>query len=83
MRGLSQSVVICPQRFAAMVLSASQMEGVGRPKRKAGTQQCCLQVHRLGHGQRHENPEQLGIGALQDRIATFDRRHETFALNQR
>jgi len=59
------------------------MEGVGRPKRKAGTQQCCLQVHRLGHGQRHENPEQLGIGALQDRIATFDRRHETFALNQR
>jgi hypothetical protein len=66
-----------------MVLSAGQMQRVGCPQSKAGTQLRGLQIHRLGHGQRHENPEQLDISAFQDRIAALDRPHQAFAFHQR
>ena len=57
MGGLRQSVIIRPQRLAAMVLSTGKVQGVGCPQSKAGTQLRGLQMHRLGHGQRYENPE--------------------------
>lgn len=66
-----------------MVLSAGWVQRIGGPQTKPGTQLRGLQIYRLGHSQRHENPEQFDISAFQDWVATLDRPHQGFAFHRR
>jgi hypothetical protein len=66
-----------------MVLRTGQMQCIRGPQTEVATELRRLQVHRLGHVKWRELLEQLGIGTLQDRIATLDRRDQAFAFHQR
>jgi len=66
-----------------MVLRTCQMQRVGHPQSEAGTQPCRLQMRRFRHSERHEEPEQLGLGTFQDRVAAPDPPDQAFAFDQR
>ena len=83
MRGLRQPVVIRPQGVAAVILRAGEVQCIGSSQTKVATKLRRLQVHRLGHVQWLELLEQLGVGALQDRVATLDRPDQAFKFHQR
>src|SRR5438067_13032408 len=83
MRGAHQTVVIRPQRVAAMLLGAGEVEGVRRAQPEAPAQLGSLQENRLRHGERHKSVEQLTVAAPQNQIAALDRPNQAFALDQR
>ena len=67
MRGAHQTVVIRPQRVAAMLLGAGEVEGVRRAQPEAPAQLGSLQENRLRHGERHKPVEQLTVVTVEAR----------------
>src|SRR6185437_12586851 len=63
---LDEPVVIRPQGIATVVLRAGKMQRDRRFEAEMAAQLRGLQIHRLGHVQDRELPEQPRIGALQD-----------------